>query len=218
MAFLLLFLASLLGFASSQTTQYTVTSFAGLRGSTTFADGQGSVASFSSPSSLANNSDGSLLFVADTFFHRIRLVNIPTTVVSTLAGNGSSVWADGTGALASFSFPQGVVAALSGTYVCDSGNHRIRSISPSGVVTTVAGNGTSASIDSTIGTAASFDLPTGLALSPDGQTLYVTDFASGRLRAISIASTAVSTLSIGFTLASPAGLAMALSKIGRAHV
>jgi sugar lactone lactonase YvrE len=49
-------------------------------------------------------------------------------MVGTLAGNGTSGFADGAGSFAAFSSPNAAVLSLSGTslYVCDTGNHRVR--------------------------------------------------------------------------------------------
>ncbi|MCB1302827.1 MAG: hypothetical protein KDK37_01035, partial [Leptospiraceae bacterium] len=67
-------------------------------------------------------------------------------------------------------------------YVADSGNNRIRKIEKStGVVTTLAGSGSSGSADGT-GTAATFNNPFGI--TTDGTFLYVSDAGGNLIRKI----------------------------------
>ena len=99
-----------------------------------------------------------------------------STVVTTVAGTGSSGSANGTGTSASFYLPRGITTDGTNLYVADYGNALIRQIVIStGAVTTVAGTGSSGSADGT-GTSASFSYPTGI--TTDGTNLYV---ASGNL-------------------------------------
>ena len=104
-------------------------------------------------------------------------------MVSTLAGSGTSGFADGTGTAAQFANPTGVAVDSSGTvYVADSSNNRIRKITPAGVVTTLAASGTYGFADGT-GTAAQFANPTGVAVDSSG-TVYVADAYNKRIRKI----------------------------------
>ena len=62
--------------------------------------------------------------------------------VLAVAGNGEPGDADGPANEAQFSFPIGIAVGRDGTiYVADSGNHKVRKITPGGVVVTVAGTG-----------------------------------------------------------------------------
>jgi hypothetical protein len=125
------------------------------------ADGTGTAASFNSPSSVAVDSLGNI-YVADANNHKIRKVT-SAGVVTTLAGSGAIGSANGTGAAATFNFPQGVATDGINVYVADTFNHVIRQIViSSGVTTTLAGTaGTFGSTDGT-GAAALFRNPLAL--------------------------------------------------------
>ena len=90
-----------------------------------------------------------------------------------MAGSTSG-FADGTGSAAKFSSPNGIAVDTAGNvYVTDSGNKRIRKITPSGVVTTVAGTGTQQITNGGF-SAASFNAPNAIAIDAAGN-LYVGD-------------------------------------------
>jgi sugar lactone lactonase YvrE len=162
------------------TANATVTTLAG-SGSAAFADGNGTSASFNQPYGMAVDSFGNV-YVADTNNNRIRKIT-PSGNVTTFAGSGTAGFADGSGVSANFSAPGGLAIDQSGNlYVADTGNHRIRKISSSGVVTTFAGSGSLGSLDAT-GTAASFNQPLGLAIDNFGN-LYVGDWNSNKVRQI----------------------------------
>jgi sugar lactone lactonase YvrE len=102
-------------------------------------------------------------------------------VISTFAGSSAGS-ADGTGTNATFNNPTGVAVDSSGNvYVTDSVNHRIRKITPLGVVTIFAGS-SAGSADGT-GTNATFNGPYGVAVDSAGN-LYIADTINNRIRKI----------------------------------
>lgn len=143
------------------------------------ADGIGREARFKQPTRITIDQQGNLL-VVDTGNHRIRKIT-PDGTVSTLAGSTSGL-EDGVANSAKFDSPKGIVVDASGNvFICDTGNSRIRKITPQGVVTTLAG-GTSGFADG-LGTDAKFMWPRGLAIDSNGN-LYVADQGNYRIRKI----------------------------------
>ena len=147
------------------------------------ANGTGTAASFDFPGGLAIDTGGNL-YVADSGNHTIRKIT-PGAVVTTLAGSAGQVGStDNTGSLARFNNPLGVAVDGSGNIlVADTANNTIRSITPGGVVSTVAGlAGSSGSANGT-GTAARFTHPFGLAVDGSGN-IFVADNGNHLIRKI----------------------------------
>ena len=156
-----------------------VSTFAGSTGG--FTDATGTAAQFSVPFGLAIDAAGNI-YVADTGNCRIRKIT-PERVVSTIAGNEEPGFFDGKGTDAKFWLPIGIAVSATGVvYVADNYNHSIRMITPEGVVTTIAGNGT-AGVANGVGAAAQFDQPIGVVIDAAGN-LYVSEVH--RIRKISI--------------------------------
>ena len=143
----------------------------------------GSAASFNYPEGIAIDSNGTL-YVADAGNNRIRKISVLGNA-TTLAGSGDYGFADGVESAAMFKAPNGVAVDSYGTvYVGDFGNRRIRVISQSGNVTTLAGSGSSGYVDG-VGSAAYFGAGhLNLAVDSLG-TVYVSDDRNHRIRKIS---------------------------------
>jgi sugar lactone lactonase YvrE len=164
------------------TTDVEVTTLAG-SGVGGFADGPGSEAQFNWPGGVAIGPQGEI-YVADTVNHRIRVIATDGRV-STLAGSGIRGFQDGDGANARFNQPVGLAVDPTGNiFVADSGNHRIRKISQTGAVSTVAGNGTQGLADGPA-SEARFAYPKDVEVDPVG-VIYVADQSNHRIRVIRI--------------------------------
>jgi len=160
-----------------------------------FLDGVGFNAQFNpNPKSLCVR-DG-VIYVADSMNGSVRKVEIvEPNVVTTFAGGETAGNTDGTGTNARFQLVNGDMTsdASGNIYVAERGGNRIRRISPSGVVTLIAGSETGASGNSNaIGSLARFNGCAGVALDTLGSNLYVSDLGNHCIRRIDLTTNAVS--------------------------
>lgn len=147
-----------------------VTTLAGSFTEAGYADGAGSAARFNSVAAIVMGPDGNL-YVTDSGSQGVRRVT-PAGVVSTLAGNGTGGYAEGSGAAAQFAGPRGLAFAPNGDLlVADTGNHRVRRITPGGSVSTLAGNGRTGPPVAGAAGVSPIEQPVGLAVR--GSTLAV---------------------------------------------
>jgi sugar lactone lactonase YvrE len=159
----------------------TVTLFAGSStGTSGSADGTGTAARFYGPNGLTVDAAGNV-YVADQNNNEIRKIT-PAGVVTTFAGNTGGGSTDGIGTAASFSTPSGVDLDASGNiYVTDRGNYLIRMITPTGIVTTIAGTGNS-NLTNGVGAAAAFSDVRGLAIDQNSGDIYIADYSNNVIR------------------------------------
>src|SRR5205807_430152 len=113
-----------------------------------------------------------------------------TTLAGMPGGRGN---ADGVGSAAGFTAPAGVaVDSVHNAYVSDTANHTIRKVSPSGVVTTLAGSaGQAGAVDGSASTARFYN-PSGVTLDNAG-SLYVADTGNHTIRRITLSNNMVTT-------------------------
>ena len=169
-----------------------VSTLAGVSGSHGSANGIGGNARFWAPFGIAVDRSGNV-YMADTGNNTIRKIT-PGGVVSTLAGMaGHPGSKDGIGANARFRNPWGVAVDDAGNvFVADMSNDTIRKITPTGVVSTLAGQaGISGSLNG-VGASAQFNNPFALVVD-SADNIYVADSANDTIRKIT-PSGAVSTL------------------------
>ncbi|MCL2178005.1 MAG: IPT/TIG domain-containing protein [Proteobacteria bacterium] len=154
----------------------------------TLIGGFGVAAPFDFPYDVDVDAQGNL-YVLDTINHRISKVT-PTRNILTIAG-GTAGFADGEGSHAQFNYPMGLAVDAKGTlYVADRFNHRIRMVTPEGVVSTLAGSGPigygNGDFADGTGDVARFFNPTGIVVDAEGNNLYVADNYNHRIRKITL--------------------------------
>jgi len=143
----------------------------------TYAEG------FTQPDAVAVDSAGNI-FVADTQGRRIVKYS-SSGVYTTIAGSGNGGFSgdNGPGPNATVYDPMGLAVDVSGNvYIADTFNSRIRKVTPSGIITTVAGNGTLYfSGDGGPATQAALHFPHGVAVDSSGN-VYITDTVNSVVR------------------------------------
>lgn len=177
-------------------------------------DGDGGPATaawFSDPYGVAVDAAGNV-YITDSI--AVRKV-APTGIISTVAGRGSST-AEGVPATsASLLGVRGVAVTPTGVlYLVESGRHRVRKISPNGVITTVAGTGVSGfSGDGGSATAAQLASPDGLALDRAGN-LYIADTINNRVRKINVEGRITTVAGTGAIGTNGAGNGLPATQVG----
>jgi DNA-binding beta-propeller fold protein YncE len=161
--------------------------------------GDGSAATdarLNNPFDLAFFPDGSLVF-SDTFNHCIRRVDAGSLVISTICGVGEKGFSGdgGPAAHARLNEPYGVVVDRSGrVFFADRLNRRVRIIDTTGIITTLAGNGSGVySGDGGPAALAGLVEPNGLALDPEQRRLFIADVAGHRVRVVDLTTGIVET-------------------------
>ncbi len=145
--------------------------------------GSAGSATFSNPTSVTVDRFGNIT-VADRDNGRVRKFTYGGNI-STIAGTGTSIGDNGPASAAHFANPRDMSFDQAGNmYVSDQLNHRIRKISPGGVVTTIAGTGYEGfSPDGTPALSANIDTPQSVVLDPQGNIVFADTF-NNRIRRI----------------------------------
>jgi uncharacterized protein (TIGR03437 family) len=175
--------------------QGTISSFGGtVYSSCSQADGVQATTACLSAGGIVLDKAGNLYY-ADGRYARIRKIN-PQGIVTTLGGTTQGYSGDGGPATSAKFLLSGGSPALTGIaldaagnlYICDQGNNAIRMIAAStGIVTTVAGNGTRGSIgDGGPAIKAELSFPAGIALDSAGN-LYIADTSNNLVRKVDTA-------------------------------
>ncbi len=161
--------------------------------------GLATAAQLRDPSGVAVDSAGNL-YIADSVNNRIRKVST-SGLITTVAGTGIGGFSGdgGPATAAQLSAPRGVAVDSAGNlYIADSENFRIRKVRSSGIITTVAGNGTSGySGDGGAATAAQLNQPSGVVRDSAGN-LFIVDSGNHSIRKMSPDGTITTMAGSGF--------------------
>ncbi|MFK8101320.1 MAG: gliding motility-associated C-terminal domain-containing protein [Saprospiraceae bacterium] len=150
------------------------------------SDGFGTSATFGNPTGIEIDAQGNL-YVADHLTHIIRKIDA-MGLVTTIAGKPYQMGdSDGQGTASRFKRPYGLSLDLDGNIlVADEWNHTIRRVTPEGLVSTVAGNGTIGNEDGSVDNA-SFNYPWDISVDSLGN-IFVADGYNYTIRKISPAA------------------------------
>ena len=155
-----------------------VSTFAG-SGVEGYEDGIGTTAAFAGPNGICIDTQNNL-YITDFWNYKIRKIT-PAGVVTTVAGTTQG-FTDGNGITAKFGYLEGIcIDSQNNLYVADAGNHKIRKITPTGIVSTVAGT-ISGYLDGA-GSVAKFDYPNGICIDSNNN-LYVAEAFGAKIRRI----------------------------------
>ncbi len=140
------------------------------------------------PGGVAHDGAGNL-YIAETAGYRIRKITLHNLLISTVAGTGQPGFSgdNGPASQAQIGPPSAITTDTSGhIYFSDAFNHRIRRIDANtGIITTVAGNGTQAAGgEGTLATATPLHGPAGLRVLPGG-VIYFAEYGAHRIRRVS---------------------------------
>ncbi|MBU1177963.1 VCBS repeat-containing protein [Patescibacteria group bacterium] len=154
------------------------------------ADGVGSAAKFNSPFGVTLDSAGQYLYVADRENHRLRRIDVSTSEVATVAGNGNNGYRDAIGTTAVLSYPEYVKIGVDGNlYFSEVGSQLVKFMDISSrSVRTVSGN-LSRGFYNGDRTSSRFNNPKGLLPDTANSKLYVADNWNDVIRQVSITGT-----------------------------
>ena len=125
------------------------------------------------------------IYAVDQNNHAVRKISAATGIIATIAGNDTAGYRGdgGPATAAELNFPQGIAVDSAGNaYVADCYNYRVRKITPAGIITTVAGGGTTEGLGGPA-TAASLAQVTSLSLDKEGN-LYIDDFERYKIKKV----------------------------------
>ncbi len=161
-------------------------------------NGPASKADLNDPNGLTVDDAGNV-YIADSNNYRVRKIDASTQIITTIAGDGDGGYSEYLGddgpAVAAHVAPNGIALDRNGNLlIADYGNHRIRKITVSGIITTVAGNGNNGfSGDNGPATEATLNQPNAIIVDAAGN-IFFTDSGNFRIRKIAAGTGIITTV------------------------
>jgi len=202
-------------------------------------NGPAIAAQLDTPDGVAVAPDGDLI-IADSHNDRIRRVDQPTGLITTIAGSGENGYDgdDKPATEAALNTPNAVAAAPNGDiYIADTLNYRVRMIdAKTGLIHTVAGDGSAGEGldvgDGKLATRAHLNMPSDVAIDPRNGDIYIADMHHNRVRKVDAKTHIISTVAgsgkwgnagddgpaTSAMLAGPAGIAVVPEPGGRVSI
>jgi trimeric autotransporter adhesin len=145
------------------------------------------------PTGVAVDSTGNLYIAASTS-QKVFKVDTDGTIHS-FAGYGTAGYdSTTTAANAALNTPLDVALDTAGNvYIADSQNYRVRKVTSSGIISTIAGNGSSSDVDGAVATSSGLFLPYGVAVDAAGKNLYIDEYG-GRIRQVNLSTGIIQTV------------------------
>jgi len=151
-------------------------------------NGPATSAKMTSPSGICLDTAGNI-YIADTYNHVVRFVNVSTGIITTIAGKGGFNGFTGDGGLAvlaELNLPEGVAIDRKGNlYIADAGNNKIRIVDTAGIISSFAGSGVGGyGGDGGLATAAKLNYPISVLADTASDKIYIGDINNNRVRVI----------------------------------
>lgn len=159
--------------------------------------GPATAAGTPTPRGIAIDTAGNIYLAFDGGDSRIRKINT-SGIITTIAGTATFGFGgdNGPATLAQIQPVEGIAVDLSGNvYIADIGNNRIRKINTSGIITTIAGNGTPGySGYGGPATAAELNGPLGIAVDDTHGNLFIADYGNNRIEKLNLSTGIITTV------------------------